>query len=34
MRLWIAEIEGRQRRFCGVACEQLYRDYVLPGRRA
>ena len=31
-RLWVAEVDGRERRFCGPACEELYRTYVL-GRR-
>ena len=29
-RLWVAEIDGGERRFCGPACEELYRTYVLP----
>lgn len=29
-RLWVAEIGGGERRFCGPACEELYRTYVLP----
>ena len=33
-RLWIVELDGAERRFCGPACEQLYREYVLPRRRA
>jgi hypothetical protein len=32
-RLWTVEIEGVQRRFCGTACEQLYREYVMPQQR-
>ena len=27
-RLWVVEVAGRERRFCGPACEALYRDYV------
>jgi hypothetical protein len=29
-RLWLVEIDGAERRFCGPACEELYRSYVLP----
>jgi hypothetical protein len=32
--LWIAEVEGVERRFCSTACEELYRSYVLPKLRA
>ena len=32
-RLWKVEVEGVERRFCGTACEQLYREYVLPQNR-
>jgi hypothetical protein len=28
-RLWVVDVGGRERCFCGPACEQLYRDYVL-----
>jgi hypothetical protein len=31
-RLWIVELAGHERRFCGPDCEELYRTYVLPGR--
>jgi hypothetical protein len=31
-RLWVVEVEGAERRFCGPECEALYRDYVV-GRR-
>lgn len=33
-QLWIAEVEGVERRFCGQACEELYRSYVVPKQRA
>ena len=33
-RLWVVEIDGRERRFCGPECEALYRDYVVPRTRA
>jgi hypothetical protein len=29
-QLWKAEVGGEERRFCGPACEELYRTYVLP----
>jgi hypothetical protein len=29
-RLWVVDVEGDERRFCGQACEELYRTYVLP----
>ncbi len=28
-RVWVEEIEGTERRFCGPACEDLYRRHVL-----
>lgn len=28
----LAEIEGESKIFCGEACEQLYRDYLIPER--
>jgi hypothetical protein len=31
-RLWVVDVEGASRRFCGPDCEQLYREYVLPKR--
>jgi hypothetical protein len=31
-RLWVAEVEGEERRFCGPPCVELYRRYVLPKR--
>jgi hypothetical protein len=33
-QLWVVEVEGEERRFCGPDCEQLYREHVLPKRRA
>jgi hypothetical protein len=32
-RLWVVQVDGEERRFCGPECEQLYSDYVLAGRR-
>jgi hypothetical protein len=32
-RVWRAEVEGRELRFCSETCEQLYREYVLPARQ-
>lgn len=29
-RLWVVDVEGSERRFCGLECESLYRSYVLP----
>jgi hypothetical protein len=29
-RLWVADVDGDERRFCSQACEELYRTYVLP----
>ncbi len=31
-QLWVVEVEGKELRFCGPACERLYRTYVLPKR--
>jgi hypothetical protein len=31
-RLWIVDIDGREHRFCGPACEELFREYVVPRR--
>lgn len=28
--VWMAEVAGRERPFCDVECEELYRNYVLP----
>ena len=28
-QLWVVEVDGRKRRFCRPACEELYRTYVL-----
>jgi YHS domain-containing protein len=33
-RLWIAEVEGEQYRFCSERCEELYRTHVVPQRAA
>jgi hypothetical protein len=33
-RLWVVEVDGADRRFCGPECEQLYRDYVAARRPA
>lgn len=32
-RIWRAEVEGRELRFCSERCEALYREYVLPAQR-
>lgn len=32
-RLWVVDVEGTEKRFCGTACEALYRSYVLPKLR-
>jgi hypothetical protein len=29
-QLWIADVDGEEKRFCGLSCEALYRSYVLP----
>ena len=29
-KLKAVDVEGVERRFCSLACEQLYRTYVLP----
>jgi hypothetical protein len=31
--LWIAEVDGNRRVFCGPGCERLYHEYVAPGQR-
>ncbi len=31
-QLWVVEVGGEERRFCGPACEELYRTYVLRRR--
>jgi hypothetical protein len=31
-RLWVTDVDGTERRFCGPACEELYRRYVAPKR--
>ncbi len=31
-RLWIAEVDGVERRFCSTECEELFRRYVLKER--
>ena len=33
-RLWVVEVAGEERRFCGPECEELYRDYVVARREA
>jgi hypothetical protein len=30
--LWVVEVDGREFRFCGPACEDLYRTYVRAKR--
>jgi hypothetical protein len=31
-RLWVADVEGAERRFCSPECEALYRRHVLGHR--
>jgi len=31
-QLWVVDVEGVERRFCGPPCEALYRDYVVARR--
>lgn len=31
-RLWVAEVDGSERRFCSPACEELYATYVTRRR--
>jgi hypothetical protein len=31
-KLWIAEVDGTRRVFCGPGCERLYHEYVAPGK--
>ena len=31
-QLWVTEVAGEERRFCGPQCEELYRTYVLERR--
>lgn len=33
-RLWVVDVEGEERHFCGPECEQLYRDYVIGRKTA
>ena len=33
-RLWVIEVAGAERRFCGPDCETLYRDYVVARKGA
>ncbi len=30
--LWVVDVDGKEQRFCGPACEELFRTYVLPKR--
>jgi hypothetical protein len=32
-RLWAAEVDGHQHRFCSPECEELYHSYVVPKLR-
>lgn len=32
-RLWVVDVEGAEKKFCGPECEALYRSYVLPKLR-
>jgi hypothetical protein len=29
-QLWVVEVDGARKRFCGPACEEIYRAYVVP----
>ncbi len=31
-RIWRAEVDGRELRFCSPECETLYREYVVTRR--
>jgi hypothetical protein len=33
-QLWVVEVAGEERRFCGPACEELYRDYVVSRKES
>ena len=33
-RLWVVDVAGQERRFCGPECEELYRDYVVARKEA
>lgn len=33
-QLWVVDVEGSERRFCGPACEELYRRYVVPRKES
>ena len=33
-QLWVVEIAAEERRFCGPACEELYRDYVVSRKES
>jgi len=28
-QLWVVEVAGEEKHFCGPPCEELYRDYVV-----
>jgi ribosomal protein L24E len=32
-RLWVAEVDGEEHRFCSTRCEELYATYVVPQRQ-
>jgi ribosomal protein L24E len=31
-RLWVADVDGEEHRFCSERCEELYETYVVPQR--
>jgi hypothetical protein len=33
-QLWIADVDGCERRFCSTRCEELFRTYVVARTRA
>jgi hypothetical protein len=33
-QLWVVEVAGEERRYCGPACEELYRDYVVSRKES
>jgi hypothetical protein len=33
-QLWVVEVAGEEKRFCGPACEELYRDYVVSRKES
>jgi hypothetical protein len=33
-QLWVVDVAGEEKRFCGPACEELYRDYVVSRKES